>query len=70
VYKRQIYVRDLALGDNVRILNDPDEMIVRIAQPAAARAESAEEEEAEQALTSGEVEVIGRGKRDEDEDEE
>ena len=62
-----IHVRDLDLGENIKILNDPDEMLVRIVQPAAARA--AEEAEAEEgAAMGGEVEVIGRGKRD-DEDE-
>ncbi len=64
-----IYIRDLDLSEDIRILNDPDDLLVRVSQPAAARAaEDAEgEEEAEE--TSSDVEVIGRGKR-EDEDEE
>ncbi len=63
-----ILVGDLDLGGKIKVLNDPDEMIVRVAQPAAARSE--EEEAADEAEeTGGEVEVIGRGKQ-EDEDEE
>ena len=34
-----IHVRDLNLSADIAILNDPDEMIARISQPAAARAE-------------------------------
>ena len=36
-----LYVRDLNLGENARILNDPEEMVIRIAQPSAARREEA-----------------------------
>lgn len=60
-----IYVRDLDLGDKLTILNDPEEMIVRVNQPSGARAEAdaaAEEAEAD----AGDVEVIGRGKDEED----
>lgn len=36
-----LYVRDLNLGEENRILNDPDEMILRVAQSSAARREEA-----------------------------
>jgi large subunit ribosomal protein L25 len=39
-----IHVRDLNLGEGITIHNDPDELIVRVVQPASARAEEAEEE--------------------------
>ncbi len=60
-----IYVRDLDLGPEIKILNDPDEMIVRVAQTSAARAE--EEAEAETGALA-EPEVIQRGKVEEDEE--
>lgn len=56
---------DLKLGEGIRILNNPEEMIASIAQTGAARAE----EEAEVEATSAEPEVIRKGK-DEDADEE
>lgn len=64
-----IHVRDIDLGSDVRILNDPEEMIVRIAQPAAARMAAAEGEE-EETMEGGssEPEVIRRGREDEDEE--
>ncbi len=61
-----ILVGDLDLGDKIKVLNDPEEMIVRVAQPAAARSE--EGEEGEEEATGGEVEVIGRGKQDDEDD--
>jgi len=61
-----IHVRDINLGDEIVILNDPDEMIARIAQPAAARSEEAEEEANEGVA---EVEIIKKGKADEEEEE-
>lgn len=61
-----IHVRDLDLGPDITIINDPDEMIVRITQTSAARAE--EEEEAAAESVSAEPEVIGRGKKDEEEE--
>lgn len=36
-----LYVRDLQLGGGARVLNNPDEMILRIAQSSAARREEA-----------------------------
>ncbi len=62
-----IHVRDLKLDDEITILNDPDEMIARISQTSAAR--SAEDEAAEAEAAAGEVEIIKKGKSDEDEDE-
>lgn len=66
-----ITVRDLDLGDDIEILDDPDEMLARVAQSSAARAELlAEEEGEEEEVDEGaEPEVIARG-REEDEDEE
>lgn len=63
-----IYVRDLDLGDKLTILNDPDEMIVRVNQPSGARAAAdlAAAEDGEENMDAGDVEVIGRGKDEED----
>ncbi len=65
-----IYVSDVDLGEGVQIINDPEEMIARVVQSSAARAEEdlEDEGEEEEALTSAEPEVIARGK-DEEEDE-
>jgi large subunit ribosomal protein L25 len=58
-----IHVRDIDLGEGVTILNDPEELIVRVVQPSAARAEAMEEEEAEvgegEAAAAEEVEDSG-----------
>ncbi|MEZ4666837.1 MAG: 50S ribosomal protein L25 [Anaerolineae bacterium] len=62
-----VHVRDLNLGTEIEILNDPDEMIARIIQPAAAASEEAEAAEAE---GTAEVEIIKKGKADEEEEEE
>jgi large subunit ribosomal protein L25 len=61
-----IHVRDLKLSADITVLNDPDEMIARVSQTSAARSEEAEEaeEEAEAGLT--EVEIIKKGKADEE----
>ncbi len=62
-----IHVRDLKLDAEITILNDPDEMIARISQPAAARSE--EDAAAEEAAEGvGEVEIIKKGKADEEEE--
>lgn len=58
---------DLKLGEGIRILNNPEEMIASIAQTGAARAEAEEELDAE--AVSAEPEVIRKGK-DEDADDE
>lgn len=57
-----ILVGDLKLGPDVRIINDPEEMIVHVAHTSAARSE--EDEEA--LSTSAEPEVIAKGKADEE----
>jgi large subunit ribosomal protein L25 len=58
-----IYVRDLKVSDKVKIVDDGDEMVAKIIVTAAAESELAAEEEA----TSAEPEVIGKGKKDEEE---
>lgn len=63
-----IHVRDLPAGEKVKILNDKDDMIVRIVPTSAAISEEEEaaEAEAEAATEGGEPEVIGRGKKEEE----
>jgi large subunit ribosomal protein L25 len=56
-----IHVRDLQLKPGLRVLNDEDEMIVRVA-PAV----TAEEEETTAEATSAEPEVIAKGKVEEE----
>lgn len=47
-----IYVKDLHLGDDVSIMNDPEEMIAKVVQQAAARSEERSETlEGEDGLT-------------------
>jgi large subunit ribosomal protein L25 len=59
-----LHMGDLQLGDDVTLVNDPEEMVAKLVQPSAARAaEAAEEEEAEAGAMP---EVIGRGKEDEE----
>lgn len=65
---QSITVADLDLGEDIRIINDPEEMLARVAQTSAARAELLESAEDEDMATSAEPEVIARGK-DDDEDE-
>jgi len=60
-----IHVRDLKLAEEVLVINDPDEMIARISQPAAARSE---EDAAAEEAAAGEVEIIKKGKADEEEE--
>lgn len=60
-----VHVRDLNLGAEIEILNDADEMIARIIQPAAAVSEEAAEADA----AAPEVEIIKKGKADEEEEE-
>lgn len=61
-----ISVGDLDLGEGTEIINDPDDLIVRVSQTSAARAAADLEAQAETS-TGAEPEVISRGK---DEDEE
>jgi large subunit ribosomal protein L25 len=68
-----ITVSDLDLSEDIVIINDPDDMLARISQTSAARAELLDEmaEEEEPEVEEGaEPEVIGRGKEEEDEEEE
>lgn len=58
-----VYVRDLDLGPNVAIVNDPEELIVRITQTSAGRAE---EDALEEEMSSAEPEVIHKGKQEEE----
>ncbi len=58
-----IHVRDLKLDSEITVLNDPEEMIARISQPAAARSE---EDAAAEEAAAGEVEIIKKGKADEE----
>lgn len=59
-----IHVSDIKFDSDIVILNDPEEMIARVNQTSAARSE---EDEAAEAY-SAEVEVISKGKADEEED--
>ena len=64
-----IYVRDLDLGDDIRILNDPDEMLVRVIMPAAVAAEEEEEDldgELEEEVDAAAVERVGEDAGDEE----
>lgn len=58
-----ITVGDLKLGDDVTVMDDPEEMVVRVAQTSAQRAE-AEAEEETSVMT--EPEVIHKGKVEEE----
>jgi large subunit ribosomal protein L25 len=61
-----VHVRDLKLDADITILNEPEEMIARISQTSAARSE--EDEAAEAAEAAGEVEIIKKGKGEEEEE--
>jgi large subunit ribosomal protein L25 len=60
-----IHVRDLDLGKDIVILNDPEELLARVTQTAAARSEEDVEAEAEE-TSSSEPEVLKKGKEDEE----
>jgi large subunit ribosomal protein L25 len=62
-----VHVRDLSLDADITILNDMDEMIARISQTSAARSEEDEAAEAAEAGV-GEVEIIKKGKEEEEEE--
>lgn len=62
-----IEVRDLKLGDKVEILNDPEEMLVKILQPSSARAAEAGTEEEEEAMDEGEMPELIRDSEEEEE---
>ena len=59
-----IYVHDLNLGPDAAIINDPDDLIVRV-NPIV----TAVEEEVEAEATPAEVEIISMGKEEEEEEE-
>lgn len=64
-----IYVRDLDLGEDIRILNDPDEMLVRVVMPAAVAAEEDEEDldaGLEEEVDAADVERVGEEPGDEE----
>jgi len=58
-----IHVRDLKLSDKLRIVGDLDEVIVRVAQTAAAESDAATDTEL---ATAAEPEVISKGKQEEE----
>ena len=63
-----IHVRDLDLGDDIDILNDPDEMLVRVVMPAAVAAEDEEEDlegELDEEVDAGAVERVGEESEEE-----
>jgi large subunit ribosomal protein L25 len=64
-----LYVRDMAIPASVKVLTDPDEMIVRVV-PVTKEEEEEEEVEEEEVLEAGEVEVITEARAKETTDEE
>jgi large subunit ribosomal protein L25 len=60
-----IHVADLKLADDATIINDPEELLVRVMQTGAARSEEDEAAELE-AASSAEPEVIHKGKEEDD----
>lgn len=62
-----IHIRDLNINPNITVLNDPDDLVVRI---NALRELVEETEGVEGEAVSAEPEVISKGKADEEEDEE
>lgn len=63
-----ITVADLDLGEGVEIINEPDEMLARVSQTSAARAELLEAMESgeEDEQVSAEPEVIAKGKEEDE----
>ncbi len=62
-----VSVGDLVLDEVITVLNNPDETLVSVTQPAAARGEDQDEEEADDLLSEADVsepEVIGRSEED------
>lgn len=57
-----VFVRDIKVSDAVALVDDPDDMIVRVVMTAAAESEEAAETE----VTTSEPEVIGKGKKEEE----
>jgi large subunit ribosomal protein L25 len=63
-----IYVRDLVVPDDVEILADPEEIVARFEYLQLEEEEEEEEEESFLESAADDVEVITKGKKDEDED--
>jgi len=64
-----IQVKDIDMGEATQILNDPEEMIAKVVQTSAARAEllaEDAEESMEDMATSAEPEVISKGKEEDE----
>ncbi len=68
-----ISISDLDLGEGIDILNEPEEMIARVGQSSAARAEmldAMDSEGEDETLSEGaEPEVISKGKEEEEDEE-
>jgi large subunit ribosomal protein L25 len=64
-----VYVGDLSLPESITVLTPSDELIVRL-QGIQVEEEEEEEEELVEEVEAGEVEVIQRGKAEEEEEEE
>jgi large subunit ribosomal protein L25 len=65
-----IHVRDIILSDKVQILDTPDEMIVLATPPAKEEVEEVVTPEAEVVAEAAEPEVIEKGKKEEEGEEE
>lgn len=65
-----IHVRDIVLSDKVQILDTPDEMIVLATPPAKEEVEEVVTPEAEVVAEGAEPEVIEKGKKEEEDEEE
>jgi large subunit ribosomal protein L25 len=65
-----IHVRDIVLSDKVQILDTPDEMIVLATPPAKEEVEEVVTPEAEVVAEAAEPEVIEKGKKEEEGEEE
>ncbi len=61
-----ILVKDIAVSDKIKVLGDPEEMVVRLVPTPAAVSEAEEEPPT---ITSAEPELVSRGKREEEEEE-
>lgn len=63
-----IYVKDLTVPDDVEILADPEEVVARFEYLQLEEEEEEEEEESFLESVADEVEVIGKGKQEDEED--
>ncbi len=62
---QSLHVSDLSLGEGIKILTDPHEVIVNVVAPAVEEA-AAPAAEAAEAATAAEPEVIKKGKKEEE----